>query len=96
MYATGYDTRNAMSRVPTSRKSNNSDDSLNTNDERFANGVFIWRLHSGKLEQVEMNAMDSTENWQQGNVAVKPCPTMTCKWYQTLNIKFFFKLKVIP
>ncbi|KAI8928443.1 hypothetical protein BC831DRAFT_448698 [Entophlyctis helioformis] len=43
-------------------------------------GVFVWRLHTGKLEQAEMRAMDVTDGWDHAGAPVRPCAVHACKW----------------
>lgn len=44
-------------------------------------GNLIWRVHSGKIEQREMNAMEETGSWEHSGKIISPTPVIASKWY---------------
>lgn len=74
IYANSFETRNG---------SHNLDAASADPDEPHVTGSLIWRLHTGKLEQREMNAMDDTDIEHAGK-RVKPTPVITSKWFYRL------------
>ncbi|KAL2918528.1 hypothetical protein HK105_201929 [Polyrhizophydium stewartii] len=83
VYATASDVRQTTSRRLPAAASFGHDPSGHTHGGstgEVAPGIFLWRLHTGKLEQAEMSAMDATDGWDHNGDAVRPCPMVVCKW----------------
>ncbi|KAH9270410.1 hypothetical protein BASA83_007409 [Batrachochytrium salamandrivorans] len=56
------------------------DSSPSSHDREEAHGVFIWRVHTGKLEKEGMNAMNMSDGWGHSGIPVNPCKMTISKW----------------